>query len=338
MHRSKPCEPPRITDLFAALLGAVCGRADPWADTGRAGCTWQIDPQIGSGSIWLFPIDEAVAFFTCSFSVRSPVCFAHPELDCFFFGAGCLPSAPDAQKAPDCLRRALIGRVLRARESRDALVPAHTAVEATGAALLPAAVKDLSLACHCDPLVLMTAISSLDGTRSVPELSRTLDAVRTARPGSVAANAYYRGKLLEACSQLVDWQVTRTHYCGSSVSKPDRIALDRVVEIMKSALGRAVTTEELCHAACMSATKLSGLFKQTEGKTPQEYLRDLRMDEACRLLATTDLTMADIAATIGYSRQSSFSEAFKSCHGMSPRAYRTACGPASRSGVASDLP
>ena len=317
---------PTVHDLFTNPIGGMDERIGGEIDAGLVKTTLRIHPRMGTGEIWYVPLDEASAFFSCSLSLRSPAEVAHPAIDCFFFGAGCMPAAPGT-KASDCAKRALMGRVLRASAPPKAKIPAHTLVEATGAVLLPKAAKALSLACRCDPLVLIEAISSLDGTQTVPELSRTIDEVRTACLSPVAAHAYYRGKLLEATAQLVDWHVERMHRPSSPVKKADRVALARVTALMNRSLDRSISTDELCRAACMSATKLASLFRQVEGKTPQEFMRDLRMNEACRLLATTDRTIAEIATAIGYSRQSSFSEAFKSCHGMSPRVYRIVQGP-----------
>ena len=56
--------------------------------------------------------------------------------------------------------------------------------------------------------------------------------------------------------------------------------------------------------------------------TPQEYARDVRMHHACELLETTDLSLAEIAARVGYSRQGSFSEAFRARCGLPPREWR----------------
>ncbi|MEI3309628.1 MAG: helix-turn-helix transcriptional regulator [Eggerthella lenta] len=81
-------------------------------------------------------------------------------------------------------------------------------------------------------------------------------------------------------------------------------------------------SSELCRIACMSASKLTRLFKQAEGMTPQEYARTLRMERACELLGDTDLSMAEIAARLGFARQGSFSEAFKERFGATPQEFR----------------
>ena len=322
----------RIRTTASSLIEhlALVTHAEPIADPlgcGGATVSWHITAPYGHGTLWCFSIDDATALFSCDFAVAQAVRTSARALDCFLFGT-CTRLPGPRTATSNRVNRAPVGRVQQACAPPPMIdIAANETVETYGIALLPPAVRKLSLACHCDPLVLTSAIAALDGTHAIPPLVKSLDEIRTAWPGAVAAPAFFGGKVLECTALLVDWQVARTHYPNAAMSKADRAALARVFDHMKVNLDRPVSTEELCRIACMSATKLTGIFRRAEGKTPQEHLRDLRMDRACKLLATTDLTMAEIAASIGYTRQSSFSEAFKSCQGISPREYRTLKGP-----------
>lgn len=62
-------------------------------------------------------------------------------------------------------------------------------------------------------------------------------------------------------------------------------------------------------------------FKASTGKTPREYVEELRINKAANLLVTTDMTLTQIAYECGFSSQSYFSYAFKRKMGMTPRAY-----------------
>jgi len=72
----------------------------------------------------------------------------------------------------------------------------------------------------------------------------------------------------------------------------------------------------------MSTSKLTNLFKTIENKTPMEYVRDYRLDHACKLLSFGDMPLQEIAIRLGFSHQGSFSEAFKTKYGVTPREYR----------------
>ncbi|MDQ6417827.1 response regulator [Paenibacillus sp. LHD-117] len=66
----------------------------------------------------------------------------------------------------------------------------------------------------------------------------------------------------------------------------------------------------------------SNLFKKNVGKGFSEYLRDVRLDKARRLLADTDHKIVDVTAMVGYENYKSFTRAFREVMGMLPTEYR----------------
>ncbi len=67
---------------------------------------------------------------------------------------------------------------------------------------------------------------------------------------------------------------------------------------------------------------LSVYFKDQTGKTFSEYLENLRLYEACRLLKESTMPVQDIAIEIGYNSDKSFRRAFKRVYGIQPTYYR----------------
>ena len=68
---------------------------------------------------------------------------------------------------------------------------------------------------------------------------------------------------------------------------------------------------------------LSKLFKAYKGLTPTQYIRQLRMETAKRLLAERpELLVQDIAASIGYENPLYFSRTFNEHVGLYPSDYR----------------
>ncbi len=72
----------------------------------------------------------------------------------------------------------------------------------------------------------------------------------------------------------------------------------------------------------VSRSHLSKCFRAEYGMPPQEFLTRLRMDHAKALLAEDILSMAAIAAQVGYSNQQTFSKGFRQYVGISPSEYR----------------
>ena len=65
--------------------------------------------------------------------------------------------------------------------------------------------------------------------------------------------------------------------------------------------------------------------KETE-RTFREYLTDLRMQKAARLLRSSVDGIAEIAQSCGYHSSSTFYRLFQETYGMSPGQYRKECG------------
>jgi len=83
-----------------------------------------------------------------------------------------------------------------------------------------------------------------------------------------------------------------------------------------------LTLKEIAHRLSVSSSLLSHEFKKETGKTIIEYKLDCQIEEACNLLAITDMSMLDIAFATGFTTSSYFSETFKKKKGISPREYR----------------
>ena len=72
----------------------------------------------------------------------------------------------------------------------------------------------------------------------------------------------------------------------------------------------------------MSVSAVSRYIKDQSGQKYTEYVSELRLNEACRLLKETDIKLQDIPYEIGYEDYVSFSKKFKAAKGIAPGKYR----------------
>lgn len=79
---------------------------------------------------------------------------------------------------------------------------------------------------------------------------------------------------------------------------------------------------ELAALFYVNSSYLSHIFKKKTGTTISAYIEELRIQNACTLLATTDISIGDVAASVGYSDPNYFAKRFRKKVKKSPVAYR----------------
>jgi transcriptional regulator GlxA family with amidase domain len=82
------------------------------------------------------------------------------------------------------------------------------------------------------------------------------------------------------------------------------------------------TVESLAAACGMSRSAFAVRFKELVGETPLEYLTNWRMQKASTLLNKGDRKLVEVAESVGYDSDASFSKAFKRVLGVAPTEYR----------------
>ena len=80
---------------------------------------------------------------------------------------------------------------------------------------------------------------------------------------------------------------------------------------------------ELAALAGISPTHFIRLFRQHTGEPPHRCLRNRRLDRAERLIVGTQLPLAVIAATVGFSDQSHLNRVMRAQRGVRPRQLRS---------------
>lgn len=108
-----------------------------------------------------------------------------------------------------------------------------------------------------------------------------------------------------------------------------REAVERVAPALQYCArnySRPMSISELADLCALSPTHLRRLFRQATGRSPLEYLTNLRMRMACSLLSSTSRSIQEVCLAVGYASPSSFNRHFRKCIGMAPREWRGSGG------------
>lgn len=82
------------------------------------------------------------------------------------------------------------------------------------------------------------------------------------------------------------------------------------------------TPEKMANMVNLSKQRFSSLFKEHMGKTPMEYVKEIRLTTAARRLLTSNENVNDIAYSVGYEDANYFIREFKGAFGFTPNRYR----------------
>ena len=98
----------------------------------------------------------------------------------------------------------------------------------------------------------------------------------------------------------------------------------RAKEIMRVRCARHLTNAGIAAECKLTPSHFARSFRRSTGVAPHEFLSQLRIDEAKRLMLTTKLPLADVALICGFGDQSYFTRVFSRNVGASPGAWRRA--------------
>ncbi|WP_244277622.1 helix-turn-helix transcriptional regulator [Mesorhizobium erdmanii] len=96
-----------------------------------------------------------------------------------------------------------------------------------------------------------------------------------------------------------------------------------VQEFLAGSFTRKLALAEMAAVCGLSPYHFMRAFSRTFGMPPHQYVLDLRLDLAERLLADSRMTIADIAHASGFSSQSHFTTVMKKYRGVTPMQSRT---------------
>lgn len=96
----------------------------------------------------------------------------------------------------------------------------------------------------------------------------------------------------------------------------------RVMRLLEENMVEGISIAALAEEVHMNASYLCTLFKKAYGITIAEQMNILQRERACHLLATSDLSMGEIAYQSGNRSASNFAQWFRKNVGMTPGEYR----------------
>lgn len=135
-----------------------------------------------------------------------------------------------------------------------------------------------------------------------------------------ASNLAIEGLILEILAQAARNSV-------SIFERKEPRWLKQVIELLHNSFFENLTLEDIGLQVEIHPVHLATVFRQKYHCTIGEYTRRLKIEYACRLISSGELSLSAIASNAGFADQSHFSKVFKQHVGMTPNEYKKLFSP-----------
>lgn len=119
-----------------------------------------------------------------------------------------------------------------------------------------------------------------------------------------------------------DYDVLSNSFAYDKLNKIDESRIDKVFSYTSKNFREKIFIEEIASLCNLSTTSFCRYFKIITNKSYFDFLTEVRLNHACRLIVDSDLTMQHIAIESGFENTSNFYRHFKNFKGMTPTLYR----------------
>jgi AraC-like DNA-binding protein len=182
--------------------------------------------------------------------------------------------------------------------------------------------------CHATGTEVSSLLQVLDiqRTHHVLHVNRARDALALSQQLIGLLEAGYPRNSLVAASlilgHLLGTFLLNGHNSGTLGSDIDE-RIDETIEVMQESVHSTLSVAELAAMAKLSPSHYATVFKRKTGYAVLDYFIRLKMQEACKLLDASKLSVKEIAIRLGYDDPLYFSRCFRRIMAMSPRNYRS---------------
>lgn len=167
--------------------------------------------------------------------------------------------------------------------------------------------------------IMMVGVAFLsERGKSISELSMAEDAEQVLFEMKIPENPDASRRLLDSFFHEV------MELCADAVSQRSSSSalVEGIQEYVERYYGQEMGLEQIAEQMGVSVKYVSRAFKQRTGKNLTDYINELRVQKAKKLLAETEEKVGDIAAAVGIGNRTTFLRVFKKYEGISPNEYR----------------
>lgn len=125
--------------------------------------------------------------------------------------------------------------------------------------------------------------------------------------------------LMEILAHMIDCATDRPVYTHAL---PKQEYIDKARKLIELNYGGKISVTKLATSIGIDRSYLARIFKEVLGISPQEYIKQFRLNKAALLLEDPSVKVSTVSRMVGYNDYITFSKLFKQHKGMTPSEYR----------------
>jgi AraC-like DNA-binding protein len=106
------------------------------------------------------------------------------------------------------------------------------------------------------------------------------------------------------------------------VSKKNELRINKVCSFIQNNFYNKISLKQAADLIYLTESNFCKFFKKATGKTYSDYLNELRINEACRMLVQSEKTISQISFECGFETLSYFNRVFFNKKGMTPSTFK----------------
>lgn len=132
----------------------------------------------------------------------------------------------------------------------------------------------------------------------------------------------YRNALFHALAARLSALMSVEGDAWTTMGSRNREVMDRVMEIFRTDPKHEMTVDEIAGQVGLSGSQLNRIFQRAIGQPVHRYRMDMRLDNANRVIRSSELPLARIAFDCGFNDAAHLCKCYKNRFGVSPGAIR----------------
>lgn len=132
----------------------------------------------------------------------------------------------------------------------------------------------------------------------------------------------YRNALFHALAARLAALMSVEGDALTTMGSRNREVMDRVMEIFRADPKHEMTVDEIASEVGLSGSQLNRIFQRAIGQPVHRYRMDMRLDNANRVIRSSELPLARIAFDCGFNDAAHLCKCYKNRFGVSPGAVR----------------